>query len=76
MRHRILFSVDADLLPALEVAFRDTEPSTEIAAWSARAVAPKPLWFPDYLAHGKRLPYCHFLKEEDWDACRDHTPYV
>ncbi len=72
----IVFSVDADIFPALEVAFHDTEPNTEIAAWSGTAAAPKPLWFPEYLAQGKRLPYCHFLHEADWDDCRDHTPYA
>ncbi len=72
----ILFSADRDLLPALEMAFQNTKPNTEIACWSGRATSPKPLWFPEYLPNGKYLPYCHFLKEEDWDACRDHTPYV
>ena len=68
----IVFSADTDLLPAVEMAFRRTEPRVEIAAWSGS----KPLWFPRELAAGRHLPWCHFLSETDFEAVRDRTQYL
>lgn len=68
----IVFSGDTDLIPAVEMAFRRTTPRIEIAAWSGA----KPLWFPHDLAQGRRLPWCHFLGEHDFEAARDRTVYV
>lgn len=68
----VVFSGDTDLLPAVELAFRRTEPRIEIAAWSGA----KPLWFPSEVAIGRHLPWCHFLNEEDFEACRDTAKYL
>lgn len=70
----VVFSADTDLLPALELAFRRTPASLEIASWAGA----KPLWFPEFLRGTPRryLPYCHFLNEDDFRSCRDLTPYV
>jgi uncharacterized LabA/DUF88 family protein len=66
----IVFSNDTDQLPTLELLFHTLEPRVEIACWATA----KPLWFPDGLrAHPpRRLPYCHFLNEADFLACRDY----
>jgi hypothetical protein len=68
----IVFSGDTDLIPAVEMAFRRTTPRIEVAAWSGA----KPLWFPSEMAAGRRLPWCHFLGEEDFDAVRDQAIYI
>lgn len=70
----VIFSGDTDLLPAVEVAFRRTQPRVEVACW----VGAKPLWFPEYLAQSppKYLPYCHFLNRDDFQAVRDHAFYL
>ncbi|MFH8285515.1 NYN domain-containing protein [Streptomyces antibioticus] len=68
----VVFTADTDLVPAIEMAFYRTEPRVEIAAWSGQ----KPLWFPKELAAGRRLPWCHFLSEEDFKAVQDPTNYV
>ncbi|MGW0640455.1 NYN domain-containing protein [Nocardia salmonicida] len=68
----IVFSCDTDLLPALELVYRDTKTRLEIAAWSGA----KPLWFRTELSQGRHLPFCHFLNESDFDEVRDLTPYV
>jgi hypothetical protein len=68
----IVFSGDTDLIPAIETAFRRTTPTIEIAAWSSA----KPLWFPTEMAAGRRLPWCHFLGEQDFDAVRDQAIYL
>ncbi|MGH3870184.1 MAG: NYN domain-containing protein [Pseudonocardiaceae bacterium] len=68
----IVFSSDTDLIPAVEMAFRRTTPSVEIAAWSGA----KPLWFPTEMAAGRRLPWCHFLGQHDFDAVRDQASYL
>jgi uncharacterized LabA/DUF88 family protein len=70
----IVFTSDTDLLPALEMAFRRTDPRIEIASW----VGAKPLWFAEGLAARPRryLPYCHFLNEQDFAAVRDTTDYL
>lgn len=67
----IVFSGDTDLLPALELVFRKTDASLEIAAWSGQ----KPLWFPEMLRQNppRRLPYCHFLSADDFEDCRDRS---
>ncbi|GEM_PF-4719954 len=41
----IIFSGDTDLLPAIELAYRRTEPKIELACWSSA----KPLWFSEGL---------------------------
>lgn len=38
----VVFTGDTDLLPAVEMAFRRTQPRIEVACW----VGAKPLWFP------------------------------
>ncbi|HEY5249296.1 MAG TPA: NYN domain-containing protein [Dermatophilaceae bacterium] len=70
----IVFTCDTDLLPAIETAFRRTEPRVEIACWSGA----KPLWFPEGLSQDPKrfLPYCHFLSESDFEAVRDTTDYL
>lgn len=68
----IVFSGDTDLIPAVELAFRRTKPRIEIAAWSGA----KPLWFPDELRAGQRLPWCHFLSASDFEASRDKKTYI
>jgi hypothetical protein len=70
----VAFSGDTDLLPAIEMAFRRTEPRIEIAAWSGA----KPLWFPETLAQSppRYLPYCHFLNDADFRAALDTTDYL
>jgi NYN domain len=68
----IVFSGDTDLIPAVEMAFRRTTPRVEIAAWAGA----KPLWFPADLAAGRRLPWCHFLSEQDFEDVRDRARYV
>jgi hypothetical protein len=68
----IVFSNDTDQLPALELIFHKTQTSLEIACWQTA----KPLWFPEMLRERppRRLPFCHFLTEEDFLAARDHSP--
>lgn len=70
----VVFTGDTDLLPAIEMAFRRTQPHIEIACWQGA----KPLWFPEELAQVPRrqLPYCHFLNEDDFNAARDTTNYL
>lgn len=65
----IVFSNDTDQLPTLELAFHKLEPSVETACWYTA----KPLWFPEMLRADppRRLPYCHFLNEQDFLDCRD-----
>ncbi len=64
----IVFSSDTDLLPAIEVAFKDTQAWIEIACWSSA----NPLWFREGLAINpqKFEPFCHFLNETDFEQCR------
>jgi NYN domain len=70
----VIFSGDTDLLPAVEMAFRRTDPRIEIACWEGA----KPLWFPEMLASvpPRYLPYCHFLSQADFEAVRDRTDYL
>lgn len=68
----IVFSGDTDLIPAVEMAFRRTAATIEIAAWTGA----KPLWFPREMAAGRRLPWCHFLGSSDFEAVRDRDTYV
>lgn len=68
---------DTDLLPAIELAYRRTEPKIELACWSSA----KPLWFPEGLNMNppKRFPFCHFLSAQDFQECRHYiagTTYV
>ena len=67
----IVFSGDTDLLPALELVFKRQLARIEIAAWSGQ----KPLWFPEFLRQtpSRKLPYCHFLTDADFIACRDFS---
>lgn len=67
----IVFTGDTDVLPALELAFHKTTPSLEIACWQGF----RPLWFPEFqrLSPPRQLPYCHFLKEQDFIDCRDYS---
>jgi uncharacterized LabA/DUF88 family protein len=67
----IVFSGDTDLLPAIELAYRRTEPKIEIACWSSA----KPLWFAEGLnmTPQKWFPFCHFLSVQDFLECRDHS---
>jgi hypothetical protein len=67
----VVFSGDTDLLPAIETAFRHTNPSMEIACW----VGGRPLWFPELVQQRRYLPYCHFLDVEDFEAARDLAKY-
>jgi uncharacterized LabA/DUF88 family protein len=64
----ILFSNDTDQLPTLEFAFTQTKTQIEIACWQTA----KPLWFPAGLRGfpPARLPYCHFLTENDFANSR------
>lgn len=68
----IVFSADTDLLPALEVTFRDTDTRLEVACWQGVW----PLWIPDLVRQGRHLPYCHFLDEGDFEGVRDRRKYV
>jgi hypothetical protein len=67
----IVFSCDTDLLPAVELAYRDTAAHIEVACWSGS----KPLWFPEGLRMSppRRMPYCHFLSQQDFLDCRDYS---
>ena len=67
----IVFSGDTDLVPALELVFHRRLINLEIAAWTGQ----KPLWFAEMLnaSPPRRLPYCHFLGEQDFIACRDYS---
>lgn len=67
----IVFSTDTDLMPALELVFRRRLVQLEIAAWSGR----KALWFPEFLRQNppRRLPFCHFLDQNDFYSCRDYS---
>jgi hypothetical protein len=67
----IIFSGDTDLLPAIELAYRRTEPKIEIACWSSAT----PLWFSEGMKMDppKRFPFCHFLGAQDFFECRDHS---
>ena len=67
----IIFSGDTDLLPAIELAYRRTEPKIELACWSSA----KPLWFSEGLnmEPPKRFPFCHFLSAQDFLECRDYS---
>lgn len=67
----VAFTADTDLLPALELAFYGTKPGLEIATWTGK----RPLWFKQETQQGRKLPYCHFLNRDDFDACRDRTDY-
>ncbi len=58
----VLFSSDADLLPALETVVRYKLGHVEIACWSGF----RPLRFA-----GSNLPWCHFLDQADWAAVTD-----
>ncbi len=70
----VIFTSDTDLLPAVEMAFRRTEPRIEIACWAGA----KPLWFAAGLSAlpKKYLPYCHFLSKAEFLAVRDTTDYL
>jgi hypothetical protein len=68
----VVFSADTDILPAVEMAYYKTTPRVEIASWAGA----KPLWFPRELRAGRKMPFCHFLSEDDFNRCRDLTPYV
>ncbi|MFB9313037.1 NYN domain-containing protein [Nocardioides plantarum] len=65
----VVFSNDTDQLPTLELLFHKLQPRVEIACWSTA----KPLWFPEGLRSTppRRLPFCHFLDEQDFISCRD-----
>lgn len=67
----IVFTCDTDVLPAIELVYRRTEPSTELACWSGA----KPLWFPEGLRMNppRRFPFCHFLNDQDFVECRDYS---
>jgi uncharacterized LabA/DUF88 family protein len=65
----VLFSRDTDLVPALE-AVCDLEVGiahVEVATWKGASR----LRFPD-----SRLPWCHYLDVDDYEACRDDTDYT
>jgi len=66
----VIFSNDTDQLPTLELVFHKLPPQVEIACWATA----KPLWFPEGLraTPPRRLPFCHFLNEGDFLACRDY----
>ncbi len=68
----VVFTNDADLLPAVELAFYETKPRVEIAAWKGT----KPLWFPAELSEKRCLPFCHFLDAQDFAAVRDTRSYL
>jgi uncharacterized LabA/DUF88 family protein len=66
----VMFTNDTDQLPTLELVFHRLGPSIETACWSSA----KPLWFPDMLRADppRRMPFCHFLSEQDFFDCRDY----
>ena len=68
----VVLTSDTDILPAVELAFNETEPHVEIAAWQGA----KPLWFPTEISDKRRLPFCHFLDAADFEAVRDTTKYI
>lgn len=70
----VVFTADTDLLPAVEMAFRRTQPRIEVACW----VGAKPLRFPEGLTREPKryLPYCHFLNGTDYEIVRDRTDYL
>lgn len=60
----VLFSMDTDLVPALEAG--QDYAHVEVAAWKGnRRLA----------IGGHYLPWCHFLGRADYDAVRDATDY-
>lgn len=67
----IVFSGDTDILPALELVYYRRLIHLEIAAWSGQ----KSLWFAEMLRANppRRLPYCHFLSEQDFIDDRDFS---
>jgi uncharacterized LabA/DUF88 family protein len=66
----VVFSTDTDQMPTLELVFHKLQTQAEVACWSPA----KPLWFPEMLQADppRRLPYCHFLHEQDFVDCRDY----
>lgn len=50
--------------------FHKLPPKVELACWSGA----NPLWFPEKLRAdpSRKLPYCHFLSETDFNECRDN----
>lgn len=65
----IVFSCDTDLLPALELVKKIQQSHMEIACWNGA----NPLWLREGLSQNppRHFPYCHFLNEDDFDACRE-----
>lgn len=56
----------------VEVSFVAASRVAVFVAWSGV----KPLWFPSEMAAGRRLPWCHFLGQHDFDAVRDQAIYL
>lgn len=67
----IVFSSDTDLVPAVELAFNLPNAHIELACWTGF----KPIWFPEMLNESppRRMPFCHFLSEQDFLECRDYS---
>lgn len=65
----VVFSSDTDLLPAIELVYKQTKCHLEIACWKGA----RPLWFPELLQKVPRIysPYCHFLDADDFNSCRN-----
>jgi hypothetical protein len=65
----ILFSRDTDLVPALEAVISIPSPRlhVEVASWTGSSR----LRFPD-----TNLPWCHTLRQEDYDDVKDRTNYL
>lgn len=62
----IVVSNDTDLLPAVEFVLGDTPTHIEIAQW----VGVNPLWLREPRKNGQKIPYCHFLKAEEFSSVR------
>ena len=56
----VLFSADADFVPALEQAYRAPGATVQLARWKGQ---PSRLWLP-----GEKL-WCHYLDEDDLAQC-------
>lgn len=65
----IVFSCDTDLLPALELVKKIHKTHMEIACWNGA----NPLWLREGLALDppQHFPFCHFLNDQDFTACKE-----
>ena len=68
----IIVSHDSDLLPAVEAILELKAAHIEVATWSGLR---QPIRKPGN-RRGNWVPWCHWLKENDFNAVRDWTDYT